>query len=138
MKIKAIAGITLLSVSASGCLGLYRYESTGTVTATSGNPSQAVIYWHANEGGLWGKKGKEVLASGVGLRVCRGIPKEFVPRSAEQTELLIRSEAGDRQTMNIDSSGDVVELSPPQMLRDGQGNCGQVEVSGRQATIEMF
>lgn len=138
MKMKAFVSVTLLSFVASGCISLYRYESTGTVTAASGDSSNAVIYWHANEGGLWGKKGEEMLASGVVMRVCEGIPKEFVPKSDEQTQLLIRSEPGDRQTAEINSNGDVVILPQPEILRDSKGKCGQVEVLGQQATIEKL
>ncbi len=138
MKMKLVTSIILVSFLASGCISLYRYESSGTVTAASGDPANAMIYWHANEGGLWGKKGDEVLASGVVLRVCEGIPKEFVPLSDEQTELLIRSEPGDRHTAKINSNGDVVALPQPEILRDSQSKCGQVEVLGQQATIEKL
>ena len=79
MNIKLLTFIVAVSVFATGCVTHYRYESTGMVTSSSATESRALIYWFADEGGLWYDKDQAVLDSDVTMRVCGGLPKTFVP-----------------------------------------------------------
>lgn len=136
MKIRQLAFIAGVSVLASGCVTHYRYESTGLVTSAAETPSRALIYWYADEGGLWYKKDQAVLDSGVSMRVCDGRPKDFVPVGDQGGKLQIRSGSGDLQTAKLDDAGKLVELQPEVPLRPGDGNCGQIEVSRKQVAIK--
>jgi len=136
MNIKLLTFIVGVSVFAAGCVTHYRYESTGMVTSSSATESRALIYWFADEGGLWYDKDQAVLDSDVTMRVCGGLPKTFVPFGEDPGNLQIRSNSGDLQTVRIEADGDVVPLPEPGRLRVGEGTCGQIEVSRKQAVIK--
>jgi hypothetical protein len=136
MNIKLLTFIVGVSIFATGCVTHYRYESTGMVTSSSAAESRALIYWFADEGGLWYDKDQAVLDSDVTLRVCGGLPKTFVPVGDDPGNLQIRSNSGDMQTAKIEASGDVVALQQPKRLRVGDGACGQIEVSREEASIK--
>ena len=136
MNIKLLTFVVGVSVFATGCVTHYRYESTGMVTSSSATESGALIYWFADEGGLWYDKDQAVLDSGVSMRVCGGLPKTFVPFGEDPDSLQIRSNSGDVQTVKIDAGGDVVALQQPKRLRVGEGTCGKIEVSRKEAAIK--
>jgi hypothetical protein len=136
MNIKLFAFVVGVSVFAAGCVTHYRYESTGMVTSSAEENSKALIYWFADEGGLWYDKDRAVLDSGVALRVCGGLPKNFVPVDEDPGNLQIRSISGDFQIAKINAGGNIVELQQPQRLRVGDGKCGQIEVSRKEAAIK--
>jgi len=135
MRIKSAAMALFLSILIAGCaIDFYRYESTGQVLSSSGETSKALIYWYADENGIWYDEDQTALDSDVSLRVCEGAPKDFVPHGDSQN-LIIRSRSGDQLTAKIAANGDIVELQPPKRLRVGDGNCGQIEVSGKKVVI---
>lgn len=136
MNIKLFAFVVGVSVFTAGCVTHYRYESTGMVTSSSAAESRALIYWYADEGGLWYDKDQAVLDSDVTMRVCGGLPKTFVPFGEDPGNLQIRSNSGDVQTTKIDAGGDIVSLQQPERLRVGDGTCGQIEVSSKEANIK--
>jgi hypothetical protein len=135
MKFKSLVNFLLLSVLTAGCVSHYRYESAGLVMSTSGEPSKALIYWFADEGGIWYDKDQIIPDSDVTMRVCDGIPKAFVPDGESLENLRIRSKSGDQKTAKIAGNGDIVELQQPIRLRAGDGFCGQIEVSRKKVVI---
>ncbi len=135
MKFKSLVNLLFLSVLTAGCVSHYRYESAGQVTLSSGAPSKALIYWFADEGGIWYDKDQIIRDSDVTMRVCGGFPKTFVPDGTSTEYLLIRSKSGDQQVAKIANNGEIVELQQPKRLRAGDGFCGQIEVSQKKIAI---
>lgn len=130
MRLRAAASITVLAVLASACVGHYRYESRGSVvTAPSGAPSEALLYWYGDEGRLWYGKAYKQTDSGVVLRVCGTTPKSFVPAGEGDEGLQLPSRSGDRQVARVDGSGEVIPLNEPKPLRPNS-SCGRIAVAG--------
>ena len=133
MDIKVIIKWILLTVLVSGCVSNYRYESHGQVIMPSGELTNALIYWSVDEGGFWYKK-EQAPESDIALRVCGGIPKDFVPKHENQ-KLEIRSRSEDQLLAQVNDDGNLIELEKPQRVRVGDGVCGLIEVSREKAKM---
>ena len=130
--------VALLSLSISACVGHFRYESRGTVVLTSSEqPSEALLYWYGDEGRLWYGKRYKQSDSGIEMRVCGATPKSFVPSGEGDAELQLLSRSGDRQVVEVDSTGDVVALREPKRLPPNS-TCGRIAASGAEALTEYL
>jgi hypothetical protein len=133
MKIQSIVTLVFLAALVSGCVSNYRYESQGEVLTSAGERTRALLYWSVDEGGIW-YHNEQATESDIALRVCGGIPKDFVPSDEDQV-LEIRSRSGDQLVAKVEAEGDIAELENPKRVRVEEGICGLIEVSQEKAKI---
>lgn len=110
----------------SSCIANYQYAAPGKLAFAGGVSRDAVLYWHKDEGRLWYGAKYEQVDSGLSLRVCQLVPKEFSLGSDGALELPGR--AGDVRVATLDAAGKVVPATP-EPVADG-GRCGAIALDG--------
>lgn len=135
MRARTTLLVSILSLLISGCMGHYRYESRGSVTTSSGESSNAILYWFADDGRLWYGKSYKQVDSGLEMNVCNATSKQFVPAGDDNTVLQLPSRSGDRQVAHVVSSGEMVRLPEPTKLKPGN-SCGRISVTGSAVSTE--
>ena len=135
MHRKTILLVCVMLLLMGGCIGHYRYESKGNVATSSSGNTQALLYWYGDDGRLWYGRRYQAVDSGVEMKVCKGTPKQFAPLGNENVTLQLSSRARDHRVAEVDSSGNVVNLPDPEILKAGNF-CGQISISGQAASTE--
>ncbi len=135
MRVRTTLLVGLLSLLLSGCLGHYRYESQGSVTTSSGESTNALLYWYGDDGRLWYGKRYKQIDSGLEMNICGATSKQFTPAEGDNVGLQLPSRSGDLQVAQVDSSGGMVRLPEPKRLTPG-ARCGQISVGGAMVSTE--
>ncbi len=136
MHVRTILYVCVLSLLLGGCIGHYRYESRGTVKTSSGESSNGLLYWYADDGRLWYGRPYQAVDSGLEMNVCNATPKQFEAKEGENVTLQLPSKSGDVQIARFDSRGGrVINLPEPKRLTPGS-SCGQISIAGQAASTE--
>ncbi len=135
MHFKTVLLLCVISLLMGGCIGHYRYESKGSMTKSSSGTSQALLYWYGDDGRLWYGRRYQAVDSGLEMKVCQGTPKQFVPMGNQNVTLHLPSRSRDHRVAEVDSSGTVVKLPEPEILKAGS-SCGQISIGGQAASTE--
>ena len=135
MQVRTTLLVCVLSLLISGCIGHYRFESRGSVTSSSGESTNALLYWYGDDGRLWYGKRYQALDSGLELNICGATSKQFTLPEEANTGLQLPSRSGDRQMAQVNSDGKVGKLPEPKRLPPGS-SCGQISIAGKPALTE--